>query len=292
MNIVENTEHGTGSITIGTKLIAAFGAMLVLVAVLAFLSQVTARNSRQRLDEVLERFNEKLSIAAAIELATTEMQGAQRGLMLSYGMNDAAAAPQYIRLYEDSGGKIDRLMATLEKMAADDSERAVLRKIRDLREAWRPRFQKLITLCEAGQIADAYKLRNENKVISANLHAAAAALANTQKQSLASARAVAEQENTLLMGVSAAIIAFALFISTAVLLLVRSTVRQLRSSVHNLRGGAEEVASAAGMVSTTSQLLAEGASEQAASAEETSACSAEISAGTAQTRSIRSLSRR
>ena len=59
-------------------------------------------------------YNQKLDIANTIELATTEMQGAQRGLMLAYEAKDAASAPQYIQIYRDSAkknqnqGKCDR----------------------------------------------------------------------------------------------------------------------------------------------------------------------------------------
>ena len=77
--------------TIGTKLITAFAAMLVpALAVIAVYSGAV-RQSAQRLDSVLHVYNKKLEIGSQVELLTTEMQGAQRGVMLSYAMNDAAA---------------------------------------------------------------------------------------------------------------------------------------------------------------------------------------------------------
>lgn len=266
--------------TMGAKLLWSFGAMLLLIVVLAVVCQTTARNSRLRLESILDRYNEKLSIANSIELSTTEMQGAQRGLMLSYSMNDTAAAVPYIRLYQESGRQIDGLLGVLATLAEDNEERRILSQVRSMRSEWEPRFEKLISLCQSGQIADAYKLRNENKVLSASMHAAATSLSKLEKRNMEASRALAAADSDRMGWIATVGIAVSLLIGAVAFKVVRSAVSRLRAAVRELEGGADEVAQAADHVSSTSQLLAEGSSEQAASAEETSACSSQIAVGT------------
>ncbi len=94
--------------TVGKRLLGAFSITFVLILILLGLYVQQSRQSSQQLTQVLHTYNKKLDIANAIELATSEMQGAQRGLMLSYEAKDAASAPQYIQTYQDSAKKIDR----------------------------------------------------------------------------------------------------------------------------------------------------------------------------------------
>lgn len=82
---------------------------------------------------MLNTFSKKLGIGISIELATTEMQGAQRGLMLSCEAHDAVSAPQYVTAYEDSGKKIDDLLAEFGPLATTDSEQAALQSVRESR---------------------------------------------------------------------------------------------------------------------------------------------------------------
>jgi methyl-accepting chemotaxis protein len=170
--------------TVGTKLFAAFGTMLALLLGSNVIHAGSVRYSTRQLDTVLHKHNKKLEAGSQIELATTEMQGAQRGLMLSYAMQDSAASVQYKKLYEDSGARIDVLILELRPLLASDTERRAIAQVEENRAAWKPRFQKLLQLCESGDIAQAYKLRNENKLISAKMHASAASLVAEQKRAL------------------------------------------------------------------------------------------------------------
>jgi signal transduction histidine kinase/CheY-like chemotaxis protein len=147
------------------------------------------RQSGRLLDTVLRLYNRKLNIGSQVELATTEMQGAQRGLVLSYAMHDPGAAVQYTNLYADSGARIDGLLSELRPLVATESERSAFEQIRKNRNEWSPRFRELVQLCESGDIASAYRLRNENRVISAKMHAAATALVAEQEKMTLAARA-------------------------------------------------------------------------------------------------------
>jgi methyl-accepting chemotaxis protein/methyl-accepting chemotaxis protein-1 (serine sensor receptor) len=210
------------------------------------------------------------------------MQGAQRGLMLSYAMNDAAASQQYVQLYASSGKRIDVLAGELRATAATAGEKAGALDIQDSRARWAPRFQKLIELCQAGQITEAYRLRNENKVISAKMHAAATELVTMQRKALDRARV--ESEAVLLKGKWIAILIAVLcsLVSLAMFVTIRSQVAKLRHIVRDLTEGASGIANASSQTAASSLAVAKGASNQAASVEETSAAAEQITAMTRQ----------
>ena len=104
--------------------------------------------------------------------------------MLSYAMQDVPSSAQYIQLYANSGDKIDRVLTELQPMLSNRPEQEAFSEIQECRRTWAPRFHKLLQLCQGGQIKEAYKLRNENKQLSAKMHGAATNLATAQEKVL------------------------------------------------------------------------------------------------------------
>jgi len=263
--------------TVGKKIFVVFGAMSALIVTLVFIYVSSYRQSARLLDTVLHLYNRKQTIGAEVELATTEMQGAQRSLMLSYAMKDPASAPQYVKLYADSLNKIDALLAEARPMLASDAERNAVAQIVENRDAWSPKFEELKRLCAAGNLAAAYELRSGNKVLSAKMHAGATALAEEQKKTIDAIQASSVSTSNW---IAAFAIFFSVLLGTIGAEVVRRITRQLRQSIVDLHEGADQVAHAAGQISASSQSLAQGACEQAASLEETSASSEEMSSMT------------
>ena len=264
-------------LTIGKKIFGVFGAMFALIVTLVSVYVVSYREANALLDTVLHLYVRKQTIGARVELATTEMQGAQRGLMLSYAMKDPGAAAQYVKLYADSLSTIDTLLAEAKPLLSSDKERTAVAQIVESRNAWQPRFDELRQTCEAGDIAKAYELRNANKVLSAKMHAAATTLVQEQEATIGAVQAAS-------MATSNWIALFAVLISALLALgaaiIVRKITAQLRLTILGLHEGAAQVASAAGQISLSSQSLAQGACEQAASLEQTSASSVEMASTT------------
>ena len=258
----------------------AFAAMLVLVAMPLVAYLAAGRQAHKELEEILYRYNKKLDIGNQVELATTEMQGCQRGLMLSYAMDDAAASQPYLQLYAKSGEKIDGLMAELQPLLDNDAEKAAAADIQTNRATWAPRFEKLTGLCRAGHIAEAYKLRNENKVISAKMHAAATELVNQQKKALTAAQGTSQAAVTRSNRVAWLIASLCILLTGGLLLAARKEITHVQGTVSALDRCARDLAAASQQVSASSHNLAQGASQQAASVEETSSSAEEIAAMT------------
>lgn len=262
--------------TVGKRILGAFAITFAMIlALLAFHVQQTAQ-SASRLDTVLNTYSAKLNIGSAIELATTEMQGDQRGLMLSYEAHDLASAPNYIEGYAASGKKIDKLLAAFQPLASSDSEQSALQSVRESRATWAPGFQTLTQLCAAGQIEKAYALRNQNKIISAAMHSSAAAIVQEQRRSLKSAVDESAAATTWSFWMSGLSILCSFALAALILFIVRQVNLDLRRTATSLNEGSQEIAAAATQVATLSNTLAQGASQQAALIEETSASSGEI----------------
>lgn len=262
--------------TVGKRVLGAFAITFALILSLLVFHVEQTRQSNKQLDAILNTYSKKLSIGTSIELATTEMQGAQRGLMLSYEAHDAASAPQYVTTYETAGKKIDDLLAAFEPLAITGTEQEALRSVRESRATWAPGFANLNKLCVSGEIEKAYALRSQNKVISAAMHTAATAIVEEQRRSLAAAEAESTTAMTWSLWMSGLAMLVSLALAGLVLFIVRQVNQDLRRTATSLNEGAEEIAAAAAQVATLSNTLAQGASEQAAFIEETSASSVEI----------------
>lgn len=269
-------------VTVGKKLCVVFAAMSALALALVCIYGDSSRQSNRVLDTVLHLYNKKLDIGSQVELATTEMQGAQRGLMLSYAMHDPGAAAQYTKLYADSQARIDRMLTELQPVLANDTERHALEQIRSSGDEWAPRFRKLVEICQSGDIAAAYKLRNANKVLSANMHSSATTLVAEQRRTLEAANSRQAEFASMSNWIVLLAVLLSVVFGAAAAAVVRGITVQLRRSIVELHAGTNEVARAAGQIRCSSQSLAQGASNQAASLEETSASSEKMACMTRQ----------
>jgi methyl-accepting chemotaxis protein/methyl-accepting chemotaxis protein-1 (serine sensor receptor) len=264
-------------LTVGKKIFGVFGAMSALIVTLVCIYVLSYRESARLLNTVLHVYIRKQTIGAEVELATTEMQGAQRGVTLAYAMKDPAAAAQYVKLFADSMSTIDTLLAESRPLLTTDTERSSVDEIVENRRAWGPRFDDLKRLCESGDIAAAYELRNSNKILSAKMHTAATALVAEQKKTIDAVQASSIATSNW---IAACAILFSVALGSIGVTVVRRITLQLRHSIIDLHEGADQVSSAAGQISASSQSLAQGASEQAASLQETAASSEEMSSVT------------
>lgn len=264
------------TVTIDKKLFGAFSAMLLFTIVLLVLHLIQSRESNTRMQTVLHHYNVKSSIGKDIELATVQMQGAQRGLMVSYEAKDEASAPQYVTLYANSSAQIDKLLSQLSSLADSPDEIAVISQVREGTTAWKPRFEDLVNLCKAGEISRAYELRSQNKVISANMLQAAIRLEQIQQKAMDHVQEVSDAAVRQAAWVTGIVAFFSLLACASVIIIVRQIVRQLRDAVQSLSSGADELASGSGQIAKSSQALAQGTCEQAAAIEQTSAATEEI----------------
>jgi methyl-accepting chemotaxis protein/methyl-accepting chemotaxis protein-1 (serine sensor receptor) len=266
--------------TLSRKLLSAFALMLTLCLAIFGQYVLQTRNDNRQLDQVLHIFNRKLQIGNGIELETSEMQGAQRGLLLSCEARDAASAAQYVQLYKAAGARIDTLIEDLGPLITSDSERQALNGIREDRASGGERFEQLAQLCRAGKVDQAYQGGSQIQSASVGVYQAATALVQEQQKRLV----VAEQESqgsvTWSNWTTAIGLILALAVGVIVYMVVAQVTSSLRLTVQHISAGASEIAGGADHVSSSSQSLADDTSKQAASLEETSAATEQITSMT------------
>ena len=111
----------------------------------------------------IHRFTPTTELRPLLWNYTPRKCSSQRGVMLSYADGRDPAFNAYaIRRF---GNKDRTNCFRCGRCSSRKTSGARWRRSRRNRRIWRPRFEKLLQLCEAGDIAQAYKLRNENKVI-------------------------------------------------------------------------------------------------------------------------------
>jgi methyl-accepting chemotaxis protein/methyl-accepting chemotaxis protein-1 (serine sensor receptor) len=266
-------EFATHRVTLAHKLFSVYAAMSLLIFGLVWIFE--AQGSRAARGQDL--YTRKLYMATQIELATTEMQGAQRGLMLSCAMKDESGKKQYVALYDDSSNRIDSLLAELRPLIVTEQEKIAAAGLEANRSDWRPRFQQLRHLCAAGDVEGAYKLRNANKVISAAMHVQARVLVAEQKMASEAAR---ERSGRSSLWITVIAVLLGSVLGSAGWWVVRKTVRGLRHSIIDVRDGSGRVAHAAARISHSSRQVAQAACEQARSLEEAAALEREMASNT------------
>jgi methyl-accepting chemotaxis protein len=238
--------------TVGTRLLSAFSVTFVLILVLLGLYVQQSRQSNQQLNQILHTVNKKLELANFSELATTEMQGAQRGLMLSFQAKDTASAPQYIQLYRQSGKQIADSLSQLEPLVRSGRECAAITDMQQNLATWSPRFQELANLCASGAIDQAYSLRNRNKVVSAAMHVAAVAIVKEQQRALAEVEATSAAGMTRSLWMTVLVIVISLGLGVLVSIQVKQITSSLRQTVQQLDDGASQLAAGANQISASS----------------------------------------
>jgi methyl-accepting chemotaxis protein/methyl-accepting chemotaxis protein-1 (serine sensor receptor) len=266
--------------TVGKRLLSAFSVTFILILALLGLYVQQSRQSSQQLNQVLHTVNKKLELANSLELATTEMQGAQRGLMLAYEAKDAGSAPQYIQIFQNSAKQIADALAQFQPLISSDQERAASSDVQQNLATWQPRFQELADICASGDVAKAYALRNQNKVISAAMHAAAKTIVEEQQHALAAAETDSAAAITRSLWMTVVAIVLSVALGVLVYFQVGQITFSLRQAVLQIDEGASQLAAGANQISASSQTLAAGTSQQATSIGETSAASEQISAMT------------
>jgi methyl-accepting chemotaxis protein len=266
--------------TIGKKLFAVVGALLLAVLVLGIAAIYNVGRLGDSVKELGDRYAPAQYLAGDINNTTTAMLADSRGILLK-GLSKnperarqlnvefreyAAKAKEEAQQFIDISGSPElaafmrtEVIAPIDRLARENDAIYALVAKGDMDNAISQYEARVIPLSHAVSDAGQELTERQNRI--------AAAKADHDCSMVGPARLL-----------SVLLILMALGMGAAAIFVIRSINLTLRGSVAELREGAEQVAGAASQVSSSSQSLAQGASEQAASLEETSASSEEINA--------------
>lgn len=264
--------------TIGEKLYAGIGVLLVLTVIEGSVAVWGSARVTADINEVTQRSGE-LQRTLAIYTSLFKIESSVKSMLWAALDNDQAlyAAEKKTSLDEFTSASqaADALNSVLTN-TADQEQAATLRRKLD---EWKALHAQIVDLADNGRVADALEV----------LRTRATPLFRTAEQS---AQAITEQmfkatddarvslANSRSRTWTALVIALALFVGGLVAWIVHSINSKLRGMSRELGEGGQMVVEASAQMSASAQSMSQGAAEQAASLEETSASMEEIAAMT------------
>ena len=263
--------------TVGRKLTFSFGALIALLAAFAMYSRWAVGRMDDIQNDMADHQIKKIHLVGVLNNLASQLGSSQRDYMIGILTNNAEEVRRSTEDLRSVRVNFEKTLTDVKPMLQTERGRNLAVALdEDLRQ-----FvlidQEVVRLCERGQMQEAGRIRveqsepvldrldKETDDLDVAAREVAAAAARVGDDTAAQTR----QLDIVMMAVSLAVGAIAIFV-------VRRISTQLRQMALELGQGAEEVASAASQVSTASQSLARGASDQAASLEETSASSEQI----------------
>jgi methyl-accepting chemotaxis protein/methyl-accepting chemotaxis protein-1 (serine sensor receptor) len=274
---MEQERFMTSQMTIGKKLMLAFGIMLALVIGLGYSSLSSVGNLAAELDKSANKTAKKTEMAGQMHVAVIEMRAGQRGLILFSMMKEPAKAQSARQAFQTASAHLEKLVADIRPLLSSDRGREAVSKVENGLVAWKPLYQEVELGCANQKYEGALTAAMDKTVsIAQQMQDGAGTVMEIQQGYLAAASKDAEALSSRSRWIAMLLIGLCVAVGAGVVFMVRQISSTLRQIAGEMGDGADQVAAAASQVSSSSQSLAQGSSEQAASIEETSASSEEI----------------
>ena len=264
-------------LTLRTKFLGGFAALLVMIAALTFTSMRAMTSLNTGLDRLVHRMSLRADRTSQLVESLSDISGRQQALLLHSVLSDAAGVEQNRRAVAEAEHRIDGLFGELLPLIDSAGDKRLAQDLQTRMLAVRPISDEAMQLIQKQQMNDALKLVSE-KLLPAydDLQRNARDFLTNQRDRMTTdtmdIQASASSTRTL------AFVFVALTIGCS--LLISIVVRQMNSALGGMGSqvseGAQQVARAAAQMGAISQSLAHGASEQAVSLEQTSASSEQV----------------
>ncbi|HZL57511.1 MAG TPA: methyl-accepting chemotaxis protein [Bryobacteraceae bacterium] len=264
-------------LTLRTKFLGGFAALLVMIAALTFTSMRAMTSLNTGLDRLVHRMSLRADRTSQLVESLSDISGRQQALLLHSVLSDAAGVEQNRRAVAEAEHRIDGLFGELLPLIDSAGDKRLAQDLQTRMLAVRPISDEAMQLIQKQQMNDALKLVSE-KLLPAydDLQRNARDFLTNQRDRMTTdtmdIQASASSTRTL------AFVFVALTIGCS--LLISLVVRQMNSALGGMGSqvseGAQQVARAAAQMGAISQSLAHGASEQAVSLEQTSASSEQV----------------
>ena len=264
-------------ITIGKKLMWAFGATLALTLGLAYSALSSVTSLGKELDTTGNVTARKSQIAGELAVNAANMSRGQRGLVSFAALKDTARAETAKQQFYSSASEIQKLLAELRPLLHVERARQDAENISQALSAWTPLMVDLARLCAEQKFDTDMKNVLERMADSANIVVKSAAdLSQVEKEVFAASVQEGAVQVSRSRWIAIVLIGLCLGVGCGVVFIVRQISSALQRLATQMDDSGNQVASASNEVAASSQALAQGASEQAASLEETSASTEEI----------------
>jgi methyl-accepting chemotaxis protein/methyl-accepting chemotaxis protein-1 (serine sensor receptor) len=260
-----------------TKFLGGFAALLCMIAALAFTSLRAISSLNDGLDRVVHRMSVRADKTSQLVQNLVEISGREQALLLHSILSDASGVEQNKRAIADNERRIDSLFGELSNLMDSASDRQMIQELQAKAVAVRPLSDDVTQLIQKQQMNDALKVVSE-KLLPAydDLQRNARDFLSNQRDKMSGEvlQVQASASSTRMMAF--AFVLLTLFCSAVISIVVRQMSRALGKMGGQVSEGAQQVARAAVQMGSISQSLAQGASEQAVSLEQTSASAEQV----------------
>ena len=267
--------------TVGKKLVLAFGTIMAVVLALAAASFWSLTRISDALDLEITKTSKKVELGSRVSTLVYQMRAAQRGVVMYSLLKQPAQVESAKALFQAGIDNLRKTATELRLLVYKPAAVAALNRIEAELVTWPPRYQNVVDLCAKQQFdAELSRLLIETGAANTRMNQAAEALVDVQRKTQAEEASAAQAIEFASRWIAVFLTALSVVVGAVVLFIIRRINTDLREIAMEMAEGANQVAAAASQLSSSSQALAAGASEQAASLEETSASAEEISSMT------------
>jgi methyl-accepting chemotaxis protein len=264
--------------TLRTKFIAGFGALLALAAALAVTSVHAMNSVNAQLDRVVHRMWLQADRTSQLEGTLAELAGYQQAILLRSVLSDTAGVEHSRAAAAEAESRVATLFSELVPTLESAHDREIVASLQSKADAARATRDEVSRLMAAQQMNEALKVVGE-KLIPAyeDIQQQARAFLNDQRREMGGAAEDARAKASANRMVAFFVIAGTGFCAVLIGISLRRLTAAMNSMTAEVAKGADQVARAAIQMNSVSESLAQGASEQSASLEETSASAEQIS---------------
>jgi methyl-accepting chemotaxis protein/methyl-accepting chemotaxis protein-1 (serine sensor receptor) len=264
-------------LTLRTKFIGGFTALLIMTAALTFTSLRAMNSLNAGLEQVVRKTSVRADRTSRVVESVEEISGRQQALLLRSVLNDAAGIEENRRAVAEAERRIDGLFTELLPLIDSPTDKRTALELQARALAVRPVTDEVMQLVTKQQMSDALKLVTD-KVLPAysQLEKDANAFLTAERDGMATSTQEIQSSASATRVLAFVFVGLTIFCSCAIIVVVRQMNRALGSMGSQVSEGAQQVARAATQMGSISQSLAQGASEQAVSLEQTSASSEQV----------------
>src|SRR5438105_11415859 len=275
-NIFQETQMVQDRWTIGRRLHAGFGALLLLTVLAGVLAIWGSSSIKADVETVTQR-SADLQRALTIQTALFKIEGGEKSILWAGLDNDR-------RLYDasksDASNQYERVHKQSEDLAAaltNEADQAAAQTLRQSLSQWQSAHAQVVGLSDSGGFAGAQQLitTTVNPILK-TAEGAAQNIVRRLDEAMVEANARSNTSYWESRLLTATVVVLALIVGILVVWLVRTINSSLRVVSRELGEGAQLVVDASSQMAVSSQSMAQGAAEQAASLEENSAAMEEM----------------
>ena len=264
-------------LTLRTKFIGGFAALLFMIAALTFTSLRAMNSLNSGLDHVVHRTTLRADRTSRLVESLVEISGRQQALLLHSVLSDTAGVDQNRRAVADAEHRIDSLFTELMPLIDSAADKRTAQELQAKAAAVRPISDQVGQLIAKQQMTDALKLVSE-KLLPAydELEREARTYLSNERDRMSSDTQDIQSSASATRVLAFVFVGLTIFCSLLISVVVRQMNKALGGMGSQVSDGAQQVARAATQMGSISQSLAHGASEQAVSLEQTSASAEQV----------------